>query len=229
LRIGLATVRKAWIFPERHLYWCFSIARKIPLIAGKWLHAQLQGGNRMKKIAIGALFIIFLAVNAGADRFTLTSPQLHPGGRMAQAQVYKGFGCTGQNISPALHWSGEPAGTKSFAVTVYDPDAPTGSGWWHWVIFNIPAGVHELKENAGHPEAGLAPPGSVQGRTDFGQAGYGGACPPSGDKPHRYIFTLYALDKGKLDPGPNASAAMIGFYLHQHALAKTSLTVKYSH
>jgi Raf kinase inhibitor-like YbhB/YbcL family protein len=182
----------------------------------------------MKKIAFGITFILILAVTAGADRFALTSPQLHPGGKMAEAQVYNGFGCTGKNISPELKWKGEPAGTKSFAVTVYDPDAPTGSGWWHWVIFNIPASVRELKENAGRPDAGLAPAGSIQIRSDYGQPGYGGACPPAGDKPHRYIFTLYALDTQKLDPGMNATAALVGFNLHQHALAKTSLTVKYS-
>jgi hypothetical protein len=165
---------------------------------------------------------------AAAESFTLSSPQLEAGGRMAEAQVFNGFGCNGKNISPALRWKGPPAATKSFALTVYDPDAPTGSGWWHWVIFNIPPDVHELQENAGAPGANAAPPGSVQSRTDFGRPGYGGACPPSGDKPHRYIFTLYALKTDKIDLGPDAPAAMVGFFMNQNALAKTALTVTYS-
>ena len=165
---------------------------------------------------------------ASTDTITLKSPQLSPGGRMADAQVFNGFGCTGTNISPMLTWSGAPAGTKSFAVTAYDPDAPTGSGWWHWVIFNIPADTSELKENAGNPSAGLAPEGAVQSRTDFGKPGYGGACPPAGDKPHRYIFTLFALDTPKIELGIDTPAAMVGFFLNQHTLAKTTITVLYN-
>lgn len=179
-------------------------------------------------LVLGLSFFFLLGAGAGAEPFALGSPQLDPGGRMPQAQVYNGFGCTGKNISPALQWKGAPAGTKSFAVTAYDPDAPTGSGWWHWVIFNIPADVHRLKENAGQPDADIAPPGSVQIRNDYGQSGYGGACPPPGGKPHHYIFTLYALDLQKLDLGKDTPPAMVGFNLHQHALAKTTLTVMYS-
>ncbi len=174
-----------------------------------------------------AALILFATGQALAAGFTLTSPQLQPGGTMATAQVFNGFGCTGSNISPELAWQGEPAGTKSFAVTAYDPDAPTGSGWWHWVIFNIPANVHHLPENSGDPASGLAPAGSVQSRTDFGRPGYGGACPPPGDAPHRYIFTVFALDTDRLDLDSDASPAMVGFYLNRHALARAQIIVTY--
>jgi hypothetical protein len=173
---------------------------------------------------------IFLstAVTIQAGDFSVTSPQLKPGGRLAQEQVLNGFGCEGNNISPALEWQNSPENTESYAVTVYDPDAPTGSGWWHWVIFNIPSEVTTLEEDAGNQQSGLAPTGSVQSRTDFGTPGYGGACPPQGDEDHRYIFSVYALDTKKLDLDKNATAAMVGYFIRQHAIAKTQLTVLYS-
>jgi Raf kinase inhibitor-like YbhB/YbcL family protein len=159
--------------------------------------------------------------------FVLTSPDVHAGQQMANAQVFKGMNCTGANISPALQWNGAPAATKSFALTVYDPDAPTGSGWWHWVTYNIPAGTTKLAAGAGDPARALMPPGSVQGNTDFGTAGYGGPCPPQGDKPHHYIFTLYALNVPKLDVPASATAAYVGFNVHAHTIAKTTLTAIY--
>ena len=139
--------------------------------------------------------------------------------------IYRGFGCTGKNISPALTWSGAPAATKSFAVTVYDPDAPTGSGWWHWVIANIPASETSLAKNAGDLKADLAPKGSVQSHTDFGGSGYGGPCPPKGDKPHRYVFTVFAVDVATLGAAADATAAFIGLNLHAHAIAAASLVI----
>ena len=184
----------------------------------------------MKKwcsLLVVGLLLGFMGTAAGAD-FVLQSPQLEPGGRMAMEQVYKGFGCKGENVSPALHWLNPPQNTKSFAVTAYDPDAPTGSGWWHWVIFNIGADVDSLPVDAGNPASGKAPAGSVQTRSDYGTFGYGGACPPAGDKPHHYIFTVFALDVDKLPLEKTATAAMVGFYLHGHTIAKTSLTVYYS-
>lgn len=182
-----------------------------------------------RKHVVSILIVVFFmaAVQAMAADFTMNSPQLEKGGTMAMEQVFNGFGCIGANISPELNWSGAPAGTKSFAVTVYDPDAPTGSGWWHWLVFNIPATVHTLAKGSGNPERGQLPPGSVQSRTDYGKPGYGGACPPAGDKPHRYQFTIWALDTPELPLGPDVSAAMVGFYLHQHQLARASLTVTY--
>jgi hypothetical protein len=159
-------------------------------------------------------------------RFTLTSPDFKQSGRLAQKQVYNSFGCSGGNVSPALSWANAPAGTKSFAVTVYDPDAPTGSGWWHWVIFNIPASARGLPAGAGDPAKRLAPAGSVQGNTDFGAPGYGGPCPPPG-KPHHYVFTVYALKTDKVDVPANATAAMVGFNLNGNLLAKATLTGLY--
>jgi len=183
----------------------------------------------MKKCAIftTVLWGILLVHFAAAGEFKLESPQLTPGQQLGPEQVFNGFGCTGKNISPALMWKGAPEGAKSFAVTVYDPDAPTGSGWWHWLIFNIPADVNQLVENAGNPEAGLSPKGSIQSRTDFGKTGYGGACPPEGDKPHRYYFTVYALDTDKLPLDADAPGAMVGFYINSHKLAQASITMVY--
>jgi len=184
----------------------------------------------MKKwcVALSIALLLGLARTATAAEFALQSPQLAPGGRMAETQVYNGFGCSGDNISPELHWHNAPAGTKSFAVTVYDPDAPTGSGWWHWLIFNISPKVDGLPTDAGDPAGGKAPAGSIQSGTDYGSPGYGGACPPKGDKPHRYIFTVFALDTDKLPLDENASGAMVGFNLRAHAIGKAELMVYYS-
>ena len=112
---------------------------------------------------------------------------------MSEDQVFNSFGCKGKNLSPELHWSGAPEGTKSFALMVHDPDAPTGSGFWHWIVYNIPADVDHLPAEAGDPKKPGLPKGAVQGRTDFGTVGYGGPCPPPG-KPHHYHFVVYALD-----------------------------------
>jgi Raf kinase inhibitor-like YbhB/YbcL family protein len=133
-----------------------------------------------------------------------------------------GFGCAGGNKSPHLKWSGAPAGTKSFAVTCYDPDAPTGSGFWHWLVVNIPANVSELEIGAGSA-GGKLPAGALQTRTDFGAPGYGGPCPPEGDHPHRYLFTVFAVKADKLDVKPDTSAAVVGFNLHFNTLAKAAI------
>lgn len=159
--------------------------------------------------------------------FELSSSDVTAGGTVPDKQVFNGFGCTGGNVSPALAWKDAPADTKSFALTMYDPDAPTGSGWWHWVVFNIPATASELKSNAGVPKARLAPKGAIQSMTDFGTTGYGGPCPPQGDKPHRYIFTLFALKLDKLPLDRKASGALVGFYLNANALAKATLEATY--
>jgi Raf kinase inhibitor-like YbhB/YbcL family protein len=133
-----------------------------------------------------------------------------------------GFGCAGGNQSPHLRWSGAPEGTKSFAVTCFDPDAPTGSGFWHWVVVNIPLNVAELALDAGNPKSGKLPKGAMQTRTDFGNAAYGGCCPPEGDHPHRYFFTVHAV-KIDLDVKVDTSAAVIGFQLHFNTLAKAAI------
>jgi Raf kinase inhibitor-like YbhB/YbcL family protein len=169
------------------------------------------------------------AGGASAQSLSLTSPDIKDGATIANEQVFKGFGCSGNNISPALSWSGAPAATKSFAVTIYDPDAPTGSGWWHWVAFNIPSSVTSLPKDAGDTKKKLMPKGAVQSRTDFGSDGYGGPCPPPGDKPHHYEITVFAVDVDKLPDAKDhsASAALVGFDLHSHTLAKSTLTGLY--
>ena len=180
----------------------------------------------MKKMFLTAGLALFFYANiAGAEVFTLKSDQI--GGQLTINEVYSGFGCTGKNISPQLQWMNAPKNTKSFALTVYDPDAPTGSGWWHWVVFNIPADTMGLATDAGNPQKNLAPKGSVQSMTDYGKPGFGGACPPQGDKPHRYIFTVFALDVPKLDLDEKANAALAGFMLNGHAIEKASLISYY--
>ena len=176
-------------------------------------------------VVLAALAAATPALAAG--EFTLTSPDVKPGATLTDQQVFNGFGCSGANVSPQLSWTDPPAGTKSFVVTVYDPDAPTGSGWWHWVVFNIPASTTSLVEGAGSPDGGKLPPGSVQGPTDFGTPGFGGACPPKGDKPHRYIFTVYALKTDKLEVPADATAALARFMIYSNALGSATLTAKY--
>ena len=174
-----------------------------------------------------ATLLLSAALGAHAGGFTLSSATIKPGATLTEAQVYKGFGCAGGNVSPALKWSGAPSGTKSYAVTLYDPDAPTGSGWWHWIVYNIPAATTELPEGAGAVGGAAVPAGATSGRNDFGSAAFGGACPPAGDRPHRYVFTVYALKTDKIDVPGDASAALIGFMVHANMLAKATLQTKY--
>jgi Raf kinase inhibitor-like YbhB/YbcL family protein len=175
------------------------------------------------------MFLTILAptIAVAAGSFTLSSAEIKPGATIAEAQVFKGFGCEGGNVSPSLAWSNAPAGTKSFALTVYDPDAPTGSGWWHWVMFNIPADVNALPAGAGDSAGGKAPRGAVQSRTDFGKPGYGGPCPPKGDRPHRYIFTIHALKVDHIDADQDASGALAGFMVNANQIGKATFTGKY--
>ena len=144
---------------------------------------------------------------------------------LGSAQVYQGFGCSGGNVSPALSWSDVPAGTKSFAITAYDPDAPTGSGWWHWSAYDLPASLRSLPAGAG--KVGALPGGARQGRNDYGSNDFGGACPPQGDKPHRYIFTVFALKVDRLEVPADASAALIGYMLNANKLATASITARF--
>jgi Raf kinase inhibitor-like YbhB/YbcL family protein len=174
---------------------------------------------------IAGLMVCGLGGVGAANAMTLTSSEIKPDGKIADEQVFNGFGCTGQNVSPALSWSGAPKGTKSFAVSMYDPDAPTGSGFWHWWVVNIPADVASLPKGAGGG-TGL-PAGAMLGRTDFSTNAYGGPCPPKGDPPHHYHITVYAVDVDKLDVDQNSSGAVIGFNLHFHTLAKGELVGLY--
>ena len=158
-----------------------------------------------------------------APRFALTSPDIRPNGPMQMEQVFNGFGCEGQNISPALAWSRAPEETKSFALLVHDPDAPTGgAGWWHWLVVNIPVTETGLTKDAGKADGSNLPAGAVQVTTDFGSPGWGGPCPPVGDKPHRYVFTLYALKTESLDVS-GGSASLAGYMVNGNAIGRATL------
>lgn len=180
----------------------------------------------MKRILqVAALAGVVGASQAGG--FTLSSPEIQAGGTIPARFEYQGFGCSGENRSPSLKWSGAPKGTRSFAVTVYDPDAPTGSGWWHWLVTDIPAQTGELAADAGAAGGSHLPKGASQGRADFGVNAWGGVCPPAGDKPHRYIFTVYALKVEKLELPADATAALTGFMINANSLGKASFTATY--
>jgi Raf kinase inhibitor-like YbhB/YbcL family protein len=150
-----------------------------------------------------AVSSLLLAVAVRAGVFALTSPEVAAGATLSPAQVFSGFGCSGQNVSPALNWS----------------------GWWHWIVFDLPAEVSALPRGIGR--VAKLPAGARQGRNDFGTGEFGGACPPAGDKPHRYIFTIYALKVDHLELPPDASAALIGFKINANQIGKASITARY--
>jgi Raf kinase inhibitor-like YbhB/YbcL family protein len=175
----------------------------------------------MKKIMSALATAAVVSSSVFGQTFTLKSNEL--GGQLTNRHFLNGMGFSGENQSPELHWENAPKETQSFAVTMYDLDAPTGSGFWHWVVFNIPADVHELKPGAGNPDKNLLPPHAVMSNTDMGAPGYVGAAPPEGPA-HRYLITVYALGK-KLDLDKNATPALVGFNMHFATLAKASLLV----
>jgi Raf kinase inhibitor-like YbhB/YbcL family protein len=188
---------------------CFSLRRPVPaaLVAGILAAAGL---------AIGPA--------TATSPMALTSPAFSRGATIPDWAAYRGCAVSAVNRSPALAWRGAPARTKGFALTLFDPDAPTGHGFYHWLLFNIPAGVTHVKANAGDPASPAAVRGAVQGHSDFGSAGYGGPCPPPGARPHHYVFTVSALDIAKL-PGlsaattaPQLEAAMSGHVLARGVL-----------
>lgn len=160
--------------------------------------------------------------------FYLHSPDVASDGEIDASFEYDGFGCSGDNRSPELIWSNPPAQARSFAISVHDPDAPTGSGWWHWRVVNIPADTTSLTANAGAEGGENMPNGSLQIRNDFGYKGWGGMCPPEGAGPHRYTFTVHALDVETLDIPEDASPALAGFMIHQHEIARAGFMATYS-
>ncbi|CAK7192562.1 hypothetical protein COMNV_00764 [Commensalibacter sp. Nvir] len=152
--------------------------------------------------------------------FKLLSHSFKEGDEMPKKHRFNGMGHDGNNISPSLYWEDAPTETKSFVLTLYDPDAPTGSGWWHWVVVNIPATVSYLEENA---SVKSMPEGCIQVRNDFSFYKYGGAAPPPGKK-HHYIFTVHALNVEKLDVNKDVSPAFVGFNVHNDCLGSAQLT-----
>ena len=171
-------------------------------------------------LAAGAAFLLFAVRPATAQTFTVTSNNIQPGAMMSTAQVYNAHGCTGGNISPQLSWSNAPRGTRSFAVICHDPDAPREHGFYHWLIINIPADVSSVA-------AGGKIVGALETVTSFGKNAYGGPCPPVNHGPHRYNFTVYALDVEKLELAPQTDPLKVERLVKAHALAQTTLTGLY--
>jgi len=179
----------------------------------------------MMQTALTAALIacVVLVAQAQSPEFTITSSAFKAGAAIPHVYAYSGYGCDGRNTSPEVAWDGAPPETKAFALTMFDPDARSGQGWWHWIVFNIPATATKLQTNAGSGSGDLMPAGAVQGRNDFQTVGYGGPCPPAGSPPHHYHFTLYALD-GQLDGlSPLTSGPTLLKAIRGHVLAKTEM------
>lgn len=177
-----------------------------------------------KVFALSLVLATAIASPAHAQAFDLTSTTVSEGEMLTNTHVFEGFGCEGQNQSPQLSWRGAPEGTKSFAINVYDPDAPTGSGWWHWNVVNLPASTNSIAQNA---SADSSLPGeAIEIRNDYGTIGFGGACPPP-DEVHRYIFTVYALGTERLELPENPSNALVGFMIRANMLDSASITAVY--
>lgn len=179
----------------------------------------------MFKQIIGGTLLLS-AAQLWANTFTLTSNDIANGEMLSNKYVFNGFGCEGENISPHLAWSGAPKETKAFAVFAYDPDAPTGSGWWHWQVTDLPASTSELAAGAGSSSSPKLPEGAVQINNDFGVNGFGGACPPKGHGIHRYQFTVFALAK-PLGLKENTKSAVAGYMVNANTLAKATIEAVY--
>jgi Raf kinase inhibitor-like YbhB/YbcL family protein len=180
-----------------------------------------------KSFTLVALLTVSFSSSVFADTLKLSSQDIADGEFMAKAQEFKGFGCDGGDLSPQLEWSGVPKGTKSFAITAYDPDAPTGSGWWHWQIVNIPLTVTEVATGAGSTKKDLAPKGSMQITNDYGNRGFGGACPPAGHGIHHYRFTVHALSVEMIELPEGASGALAGYMINANTIESSTIESLY--
>ena len=175
-----------------------------------------------------AIVTACLAIPAMAQTFEASSADIAAGKTIGNKFVFNGYGCKGSNVSPAIAWKNAPVGTKSFAVVLHDPDAPTGgAGFWHWVVINIPAATTQLAQGAGAADGKTLPAGARQIDNDFGSADWGGPCPPVGDKPHRYNFTVYALKVAKLELPATATTAQADRLINANSLGKASFTALY--
>lgn len=161
------------------------------------------------------------------EEFTLVSDDVTDGAVLPMGQVYSGAG--GDNLSPHLAWSGFPAGTKGFAVSVYDVDAPTLSGWYHWLVTDLPADCTELPTGAGDADGRGLPASARQWLNDYGTRDFGGAGPPPGDHDHRYYFTVYALDTDDLGLTEGVSSSVVSFTINAHTLARAHLMATFGH
>jgi Raf kinase inhibitor-like YbhB/YbcL family protein len=186
----------------------------------------------MRPLMAASLVSLFLAADAAAqtdaqpgESFTLESTTFGSNTTLATTQVYNKKGCNGGNQSPELHWKGAPGDTKSFAVTMFDPDAGGGAGWWHWLVFDIDPKTTSLAVDAGEPNR--SPAGSGVGRNSFGELGYGGPCPPRDSGPHRYVFTVYALKVDKLGLPANPDPAYVKAALESNTILSTTLQAQY--
>lgn len=191
---------------------------------------RAAGAARGLRFVVTAL--LFAMSGVAAHAFELTSPDVKPGELVPEKFTFNGLGCHGENLSPALSWTDPPEGTKSFALMVHDPDAVTGgAGIWGWVVVNIPATARSIVEGAGTGDGAKLPSGSRQITNDYvgflNSPGWGGPCPPRGEKAHHYNFTLYALKAEKLDLPPNATGSQAGFVVNLMALDKAKLTMTY--
>jgi len=186
---------------------------------------------RLGALALGTLLCVGLArvaMAATPPHFVLTSPDARLAVSVPEIYTAQAFGCSGGNQSPELQWSGAPAGTQSFVVTLFDRDErSTPSGWWHWVVYDLPKNVDRLPKGAGIEHSQLLPAEAQQGRTDLGTDAYHGPCPAKGDPPHRYVFTVYAVNVAKLPVAPEASGAMVTSVVQDHLLGKAVFVAHY--
>lgn len=185
----------------------------------------LHLSTKLRRAVLAAAVVALPGLAAAME---LSSPDIVQGENIAQTFAFNAFGCTGENISPELDWSGAPEGTKSFVLMVHDPDAATGgAGFWHWVVVDIPASASGVAQGAGTTDGARLPDGARQIATDFGVPGWGGPCPPEADAAHRYDLTLYAMPVEKLDVPDGVTASMAGFMVNSMALAKATLSASY--
>lgn len=189
----------------------------------------MPAGSWSRAYALAAFVV--LASGARSEpptHLVLSSQDSRLASKVPEIYTLNSFGCTGGNQSPPLTWSGAPAGTQSFVLTLFDPDErSTPSGWWHWVVYDLPKDANSLPQNAGVAHSRLMPSGALQGRSDLGEDAYHGPCPARGDPPHRYTFTIYALKVAKLPVPADSSGAMVTSIAQDYVLGKAQFIAHY--